>query len=155
MEGLWEIIHSSTQTGTPPLQVPARRSGAGGAFTVSSPRLGQQFLSHCTFLPSTPSKGSLGSQTCQELFCTSFENHVHIFHLYLDIVACMSCYLQAFICFFAGRAGAEVQSWQTTPAGKSYLLLVVCFTCEISHFLMTGKKIKLKESCILGHVKIM
>lgn len=155
MEGLWEIIHSSTQTGTPPLQVPARRSGAGGAFTVSSPRLGQQFLSHCTFLPSTPSKGSLGSQTCQELFCTSFENHVHIFHLYLDIVACMSCYLQAFICFFAGRARAEVQSWQTTPAGKSYLPLVVCFTSEISHFLMTGKKIKLKESCILGHVKIM
>lgn len=96
-------IHSSTQTGTPPPQVPAWRAGAGGVFTASSPHLGQQFLSHCVFLLSAPSQRLPGSPKLPRTFCTSFKNHVHIFHLFLDIVVCMSCYLQVFIYFLQAK----------------------------------------------------
>ena len=139
MEGLWENTelhpNRSTSSSGPCLEI-----GCWWALHcfLSTPRSAVSkslyFLTFYSFqrLP--------GSPKLPRTFCTSFKNHVHIFHLFLDIVVCMSCYLQVFIYFFAGRAGAEVQSWQTTPAGKSYLPLVVGFTGELSHFLMTGEK---------------
>lgn len=49
-----------------------------------------------------------GSSKLPRTFCTSFKNHVHIFHLFLDIVVCMSCYLQVFIYFL--QAEPELKS---------------------------------------------